>query len=74
MDKTVSALDKYVESWTPGPLTDEDPMQPDPASAVSALRNQHEVVACGTPSEEGADLHVATHRDPRHVAAEVTFA
>ncbi len=33
-----------------------------------------QVVAGATPSETGAELHVATHRDPRHATAEVAFA
>lgn len=33
-----------------------------------------QLAAGGTPSETGAQLHVATHRDPRHATAEVTFA
>ena len=33
-----------------------------------------QLVAYGTPSEQGAELQVATHRDARHAAAEVTFA
>ncbi|MHA6800184.1 HTD2 family dehydratase [Bounagaea algeriensis] len=33
-----------------------------------------QLAACGAPSETGAQLHVATHRDPRHATAEVTFA
>lgn len=33
-----------------------------------------QLVACGTPSDGGASLHVATHRDAQHATAEVTFA
>lgn len=33
-----------------------------------------QLAACGTPSESGANLNVATHRDARHATAEVTFA
>jgi 3-methylfumaryl-CoA hydratase len=32
------------------------------------------LAAAGAPSEGGAELHVATHRDPRHATAEVTWA
>jgi 3-methylfumaryl-CoA hydratase len=32
------------------------------------------LLACGTPSDGHADLHIATHRDARHATAEVTFA
>jgi 3-methylfumaryl-CoA hydratase len=31
------------------------------------------LVACGTPSDDGAELRIATHRDDRHASAEVTF-
>jgi 3-methylfumaryl-CoA hydratase len=33
-----------------------------------------QLVASGTPSQAGAELHVATHREKRHATAEVTFA
>ena len=32
------------------------------------------LVVCGTPSDGGAELRVATHREERHATAEVTFA
>jgi 3-methylfumaryl-CoA hydratase len=32
------------------------------------------LAACGTPSDSGAELRVATHREARHATAEVTFA
>lgn len=32
------------------------------------------LAACGTPSADGAELRVATHREARHATAEVTFA
>jgi len=32
------------------------------------------LLASGTPSDERADLHLATHREARHATAEVTFA
>lgn len=32
------------------------------------------LAACGTPSDGGADLRVATHREARHATAGVTFA
>ncbi|TPQ23500.1 MaoC family dehydratase N-terminal domain-containing protein [Streptomyces sporangiiformans] len=31
------------------------------------------LVACGTPSEQGAELRVATHREARHATAQVAF-
>ncbi|MGW3284824.1 hypothetical protein ACWDR3_09290 [Streptomyces sp. NPDC001002] len=31
------------------------------------------IAACGTPTDEGAALRVATHREERHATAEVTF-
>jgi 3-methylfumaryl-CoA hydratase len=40
-----STLAQYVESWTPAPMTDDDPMLPGPVAAMSALLNQPESVA-----------------------------
>lgn len=31
------------------------------------------LLADGTPGDDGARLHIATHREPRHTTAEVTF-
>ncbi|MER5429561.1 hypothetical protein [Streptomyces sp. NPDC002588] len=36
MPATPPPLASYVESWSPGPLTDEDPLHPGPAAALSA--------------------------------------
>ncbi|MCZ0984975.1 hypothetical protein [Streptomyces diastatochromogenes] len=38
-------LGSYVESWNPGPLTDEDALHPGPAAAVSALLDLPDSVA-----------------------------
>lgn len=32
-------LDSYVESWHPGPVTDEDPLHAEPVAALSAVLN-----------------------------------
>ncbi|QIZ38561.1 hypothetical protein [Saccharopolyspora sp. ASAGF58] len=45
MHDTADTLDKYVEGWTPAPVTDEDPMPAGPATAMSALLDQPDLVA-----------------------------
>ncbi|QUH03662.1 hypothetical protein HUO13_25105 [Saccharopolyspora erythraea] len=45
MHNAESALDKYVESWAPGPVSDEDPMPSGPVAAVSALLDLPEPAA-----------------------------
>lgn len=40
-----NSLDKYVKSWRPAPLTDEDTMPTGPVAAMSALLNEPEPVA-----------------------------
>ncbi|WP_255951873.1 hypothetical protein [Streptomyces odontomachi] len=45
MSHTSPPLSSYVESWTPGPLTDDDPLPPGPVAAVSALLDLPEAVA-----------------------------
>lgn len=32
------------------------------------------LIACGTPTDRNAALHITTHREPRHATAEVTYA
>lgn len=38
-------LDSYVESWNPGPVTDEDPLHAEPVAALSAVLDLPETVA-----------------------------
>ncbi|MEW1748948.1 hypothetical protein [Streptomyces angustmyceticus] len=53
-----------------------------PARQVCTLRYRlrrplfagEHLVACGKPSDGHTELHIATHREPRHATAEVTFA
>ncbi|GAA2301919.1 hypothetical protein [Streptomyces violaceusniger] len=53
-----------------------------PARRVAALSYRlrrplfagERLLACGTPSGNGAEMRIATHREARHATAEVTFA
>lgn len=60
----------------------ELPRRHAPARQVSSLSYRlraplfagEHLIVCGTPCEGRAELRVATHREPRHATAEVTFA
>ncbi|MGW1025727.1 hypothetical protein ACWD4J_18885 [Streptomyces sp. NPDC002577] len=45
MPTTPPPLSSYVESWIPGPLTDEDPLPPGPVAALSAVLDLPAAVA-----------------------------
>ncbi|BBC31465.1 Dehydratase [Streptomyces graminofaciens] len=45
MQTTPPPLGSYVESWTPEPVTDEDPLSPGPAAALSAVLNLPDTTA-----------------------------
>ncbi|MFD4946820.1 hypothetical protein ACFWNT_30900 [Streptomyces sp. NPDC058409] len=42
-------LTSYVESWTPGPVTDEDPLPAGPVAALSAARDLPAAAKAGDP-------------------------
>lgn len=45
MTPETASLSSYAESWTPGPVRDEDPLSPDPVAALSAVLDQPGTVA-----------------------------